>query len=181
MSEELQPVEIQHSRDHVFVKHGKARTKREKCVVCNKVVSHIAHHGYPPSLNLGGAGWNGFVYDSYKKAWQKVIVELLGQSGLPRPLKAVTVEGMICFPDRKGRDQGNFKFLLEKACGDALQEGGWLADDEFYPEVHYEFGGLGATYEKGESWTRLVLFPTPISSDTLTLSGGDSLFSVPET
>ena len=154
--------EILHARDHEFVKHGTKRVKREKCVQCGRVVSNIAHHGYPPSLNLGGAGWNGFVYDGYKQAWQRSFHKLMTEAEMPMPLRRVAAEGQICFPDLKGRDQGNFKFLIEKALGDALQEGGWLADDEFYPDPHYEFGGLVGTYIKGEAWTRIMLFATPL-------------------
>lgn len=183
MSYELQPIEIQHTRDHEFDRTGRkgARQKREKCVQCNRVYSNIAHHGVPPSLNLGGAGINGFVYDGYKQAWQKAFKDLIEEAELPRPLKAVSAEGMICFPTRRGRDQGNFKWLIEKALGDALQEGGWLADDEFYPEVHYEFGGLAATYQKGQSWTRLMLFPTPCEDTSLFQSEGVYSPVYPET
>jgi hypothetical protein len=37
-------------------------------------------------------------------------------------------------------------------------EGGWLADDDW---ARFEFGGLAASYEKGVSRTRLLLFPSP--------------------
>jgi hypothetical protein len=165
---EIEPVELFHARDHEFVKHGPKREKREKCVECNKAFSNILHHGAPPSLNLSAAGGsNPWVFDGIKKVWQKRLTEMLEHADLPRPLRSVVAEGLICFPDRRGRDQGNFRFLLEKALGDALQEGypgisagGWLLDDEFYPEVHYEFGGLSATYIKGASWTRVMIFPT---------------------
>lgn len=176
---ELEPVELFHNRDHAFVKHGSTRQKYEKCVECNKSHSNILHHGSPPSLNLAAAGGsNPWVFDGVKKVWQKRMAEMLEQSGLPRPLERVVAEGMICFPTRHGRDQGNFRFLLEKALGDALQEGfagvstgGWLTDDEFYPEVHYEFGGLSAIHIKGVSWTRLMIFPTPIQLDQVLAVG----------
>jgi hypothetical protein len=52
--------------------------------------------------------------------------------------------GLCCFPDRIRRDQGNFRYFIEKALGDALVAGGWLefgglADDDW---DHYEFGGM---------------------------------------
>jgi hypothetical protein len=63
----------------------------------------------------------------------------------------------MCFPDRRRRDQGNHRFIVEKALGDALVAGGWLPDDTW---EHYEFGGLAMRVERGESWTRLMLFPS---------------------
>jgi hypothetical protein len=65
------------------------------------------------------------------------------------------VEGQCTFPDRTRRDQGNHRFMLEKAMGDALVAGGWLEDDDW---SRYEFGGLSAVYEKGVSRTRLMVF-----------------------
>ena len=64
---------------------------------------------------------------------------------------------MITVPDRKRRDQGNHRFLLEKALGDALVAGGWLDDDDW---ARYEFGGLQMVYERGVSAMRLFVFPS---------------------
>ena len=63
----------------------------------------------------------------------------------------------MCFPTRVRRDQGNYRFILEKALGDALKEGGWLEDDNW---ALFEFGNLGYVYEKGRSWTEVVIFPS---------------------
>lgn len=153
-----EPVELFHARDHVFKKKGRKREAGERCVQCGKAHSNILHHGYPRSLNIGGSGWNPFVFQGMKQMWQRRIIEMLGDSGLPQGLEHVLVEGQICFPDRKtDRDQDNFRFLLSKAMGDALEEGGWLARDSW---DHYEFGGLAKTYAAGEAWTRLMVFPT---------------------
>jgi hypothetical protein len=35
----------------------------------------------------------------------------------------------MTFTLRRDRDEGNFRFFLEKALGDALQNGGWLKND----------------------------------------------------
>lgn len=152
-----EPVELFHQRDHIFAKRGRKREKGEKCLECNKSESNIVHHGYPRSLNVGGSGFNPFVFQGMKQAWQTRIIEMLGDSGLSTGLEHVLVEGLICFPDRTERDQDNFRFLLSKAMGDALEAGGWLEKDSW---DHYEFGGLAKTYAKGESWTRLMIFPT---------------------
>lgn len=150
MSRELQPVEIVHEIDHRFQKRS-----TRGCGICGKAKTAVEHYGYPPSLNALGDG-NRFAYRAMKEAWQRRIVELLEQTDLPRPLDHVLAEGVLVVPDRARRDQGNHRFLLEKALGDALTAGGWLEDDDW---ARYEFGGLQAVYDKGVSRMRVMLFP----------------------
>lgn len=150
---EVAPVELLHVRDHAFVKQAK-----RGCGQCGRAKTHIDHMGAPPSLNVGGSGHNHFAYQNTKKAWQALFLQLLEASGLERPLARVTVEGIVCFPIRRVRDEGNHRFMLEKALGDALVEGGWLANDDW---DSYSFGSLQRVHAKGESWTRLTVFPWP--------------------
>jgi hypothetical protein len=104
-----------------------------------------------------GSG-NAMVYASLKERWQRFLTELLVDSGLELGLGKVYVEGEITFPDqRTDRDQGNFRIVIEKALGDALEAGGWLPRDDW---AHYEFGQLQMRIEPGVSATRLMLFPT---------------------
>lgn len=147
----LQPVALEVVRHHAFEKRAK-----RGCAVCGRAKTHIEHAGAPPSMNVLGSG-NQFIYQAHKKAWQEVLIEQLEGAELPRPLNRVLAEGEVTFPDRRKRDQGNHRFFLEKALGDALVEGGWLADDDW---DRFEFGGLAATYEKGVSRTRILLFPS---------------------
>lgn len=152
-SPQLEPVELELHQHHPYKSKGK-RTRG--CAVCNEAKTHRDHLGAPPSLNFFAS--NGYmVYRAHKDAWQTLLLEQLQQSGLPKGLGHVLAEGMATFPDRRQRDQGNHRFMLEKALGDALQAGGWLADDDW---DHYEFGNLQRRYEKGVSSTRLMLFPT---------------------
>lgn len=153
MSREVQPVEIEHTLDHRF-----QAQQRRGCAVCGAAKTAVAHHGYPPSLNALGDG-NRFAYRAMKTAWEARLIELIDGADLPRPLARVTVEGLLIVPDRKRRDQGNFRVILEKALGDALVEGGWLEDDDW---PRYSFGGLEARYVQGEAGLRLILFPTPV-------------------
>jgi hypothetical protein len=147
----FEPVELTHVRDHAFEKRS-----QRGCGVCGKAKTNPEHHGWPPSLNALGDG-NRFAYRSMKEAWEGLFVALLTEADLSSTFERVVVEGEITFPDRKRRDQGNHRFLLEKALGDALVIGGWLADDDW---AHYEFGGLSQVYEKGVYRTRLLLFPS---------------------
>lgn len=151
--ETLEAVDVIHERDHRFVKKPKPQIG---CAVCGAGKHRMVHHGHTVSLNDNGAAANSFGYQAIKKSWGERLVELLDASGLPRGLGRVEARGQMCFPDRQRRDQGNYRFLIEKALGDALVTGGWLPDDDW---LRYEFGRLDYTYEKGRSWTALTLFP----------------------
>jgi hypothetical protein len=161
----LEPVEILHVRDHAFVKPEIRPSRgRGPCASCGERYGHLAHLGAPQSLNVAGSGGNRFAYQRDKKDWQKCLTDLLIGAQLPTGLARVFVEGQVCFPDRIRRDQGNFRYLLEKALGDALTAGGWLEDDDW---ERYEFGQLARTYELGVSWTRLIIFPTPAEPESI--------------
>jgi hypothetical protein len=150
----IEPVELLHRLDHKFVKHpGRG------CATCGRGKHDMAHVGTPQSIRMFGSGANHFTYQTIKHAWQAMLAEQLNASGLPTGLGHVLVEGEACFPTRTRRDQGNHRFIVEKALGDALTDGAWLEDDDW---TRYEFGGLAYRYVKGESWTRLVVFPTSI-------------------
>lgn len=149
----FQPVELELTQHHAYKSKGK---HTRGCAICGEAKTHLEHIGAPPSLNVLGDG-NRFIYRALKTAWEALLIERLKESDLPRGLAHVLVEGECTFPDRRRRDQGNHRFMLEKALGDALQQGGWLADDSW---EHFEFGGLAAKYVPGVSRTRLLLFPT---------------------
>lgn len=111
--------------------------------------------GAPPSFNPLGSG-NVHLYQHIKRQWEDRFLILLVEAGMPC-CERVVVEGEATFPDRTRRDQGNFRMLIEKALGDALVRGGYLEDDDW---SHYSFGDLAYRYEKGQSATRLMLFPS---------------------
>jgi hypothetical protein len=93
--------------------------------------------GAPPSLNKLGARGRPVDFHRTKKRWQGTLEGYLTAatySGrqherLPRPIKWARITATIEFPTNRRRDEGNFRSLLEKALGDALTNGGWLADD----------------------------------------------------
>jgi hypothetical protein len=166
VTDPLRAYEIVHRLDHKFAKRPEGK---KGCAVCGRAKTNMDHVGVPKSLNVHGSGANRFVYQAQKKAWAERLTELLLACGLPRGLGHVHVEGQLCFPDRTRRDQGNYRFMVEKSLGDALKEGGWLPDDDW---SHYEFGGLAYRYEAGVSFTRLMLMP---SWEPMALEGRDDL------
>lgn len=108
--------------------------------------------GYlPVSFNATGhAHWSRSW--SAKQALQRDLeFVMLATPGLPRPIPGgrVQVSAVLLVPDRRRRDAGNFRTPLEKACGDALVNGGWLPDDT--PE-HFEFGDLVFEVAHGTTW-----------------------------
>jgi hypothetical protein len=95
--------------------------------------------GTPKSFNAVGLHSHWSVGRNLKQKWQSNIETALMVAAVPRGLGSVLVSGRLEFPQRRRRDEGNFRTILEKACGDALVNGGWLEDDT--PEL-YRFGGL---------------------------------------
>jgi hypothetical protein len=103
----------------------------------------------PPSYNaLAYSHWRKT--HRTKQAWQGDLVVLFLSERLPKPLIRARVSATLRFTQRRRRDEGNYRVLLEKACGDALVTGGWLADDT--PE-HYRFGHVEFEAERGAART----------------------------
>jgi hypothetical protein len=153
----LEPVFIEHVRVcHFKRKPDEGGHRRLGCARCGKAKADRDHMGQPPSVNPLGSG-DMRAYQAQKQQWESLLSDLLAASDLPKGLAHVLVEGEATFPTRAPRDQGNHRFMLEKALGDALERGGWIENDDW---SRYEFGNLTASYEKGVSATRLVLFPT---------------------
>jgi hypothetical protein len=155
------PVEILHTPDHSYVappdgfKGCKAIDGGGK--PCNKARMHPLHN--LPTLNLFGSGNHWQTYQGAKKHWSIWLTDALEASGLPKGLESVLVEGRLCFPTRRQRDQGNHRYFIEKVLGDVLEEGGWLVNDSW---DHFEFGNLAKLYAKGERWLSLRLFPNAL-------------------
>lgn len=172
--EHVEPVELVHTRAHRFVKEQRAKGcghVLESGKRCGRAKTNPLHHGPPPSLNVQGSGANHFAYQNAKKAWMERLTELLEGSDLPRGLAGVFVEGEATFPDRIRRDQGNFRYFVEKALGDALKAGQWIEDDDW---ERYEFGRLAKRYEKGVASMRLMIFPNVSTAGED--DGGGALF-----
>jgi hypothetical protein len=88
----------------------------------------LSLHDVPPSLNrVAGTHWR--VFHREKAAWQRNIEMALLVAAVPRGLARVHATAHLRFPQRRRRDEGNFRWLLEKALGDALTNGRFLADD----------------------------------------------------
>lgn len=126
------------------------------CARCGRPKGDPVHFGAPESFNYL-AGRDPKIYRAKLDQWKAILRPLLEASGLPRPLAHVLVEGEVSFGHARDLDQGNHRVLIEKALGDALEDGGWLANDSW---AHYEFGGYVRAEQPGVSAVRLVLFPT---------------------
>lgn len=114
----------------------------------------------PPSLNIvAHAHWRK--YARIKKEWQRDIEGLLMAEKLPRPLLIVRAQALITTTNRHGKDEGNFRFFLEKSLGDALVNGGWLLDDTCWPIDYYRFGRLDFKHGERDS-TEIILTYTEV-------------------
>jgi hypothetical protein len=85
--------------------------------------------GTPRSFNQIGYRSHWAIGQREKKNWEGWIGLALMGERVPRRLKRVEVTATLRFKQRRRRDSGNFRVILEKACGDTLVSGGWLEDD----------------------------------------------------
>lgn len=98
----------------------------------------------PPSVNDPKSGYRGHWSQgaSSKSRWEGIFAMLLLSMKVPKDLARVTATATLRFPRRGRRDEGNFRFVLEKALGDALVKGGWLTDDDAsrftFPQLQFE-------------------------------------------
>lgn len=107
----------------------------------------------PPSLNAAGRA-NPHKQGRLKLDLQRELEGYLMASKLPRGCSRVEASATLWFPTKRRRDEGNFRWLLEKALGDALTNGGWLPDDT---PAHYRFRGLDFDREPARARTVVLL------------------------
>lgn len=126
-----------------------------------KQIVTLSYGDCPPSLNsVGSRGGGHWAYTSAKKRWQKIMSELLLCSRIDHGVAHVSASAVLRFPVKRGRDVGNFQ-MIDKALGDALVKGGYIADD--VPQF-YKFTGLSFDDELGPKRTTVVLvYDSPIS------------------
>lgn len=95
--------------------------------------------GRPPSFNTSGARGSNFAFHREKKSWQDVFAKLLMSSAPGRQWSYAEAWATLYYEKRLGRkpDEDNYRPLLAKALGDALDGGAtwrsaggrWLPDD----------------------------------------------------
>jgi hypothetical protein len=117
----------------------------------------IEVYGTPPSLNQLGARGSSRQWHRKKKQLQNEVELLLLAEGVPKRLARAEVTGTLYFPTVRGRDEGNYRSILEKAVGDALVNGGWLADDT---PNRYSFGKLQLLSRPRQQPRTLLSFTT---------------------
>ena len=100
----------------------------------------------PPSFNAVGYRTHWAVGRRHKQQWEQWLSIALMEQRVPPGLNSVKATATIRFKQRRRRDEGNHRVLLEKALGDVLvgdpevwPGGRWLPDDT--PE-HYRFGAV---------------------------------------
>jgi len=113
----------------------------------------LVYNDVPPSLNRLGTRGSRWTVTRQKTRWQDIFEQLLMASGLLRDQEQIRATAQIRLPVRRRRDEGNYRWLLEKALGDALVNGRWLPDDT--PE-YFTFGEV--TFEEpGPARTTVTL------------------------
>lgn len=97
--------------------------------------------GLPKSLNRVGSRGGHMAFHREKKRLEGDLVIALLYAKVPKKLLTVDASAILYPPTAHKRDTGNYRTILEKALGDALQLG-WLPDDspDFYAFNDLEFG-----------------------------------------
>jgi len=100
--------------------------------------------GTPRSLNAVGSRGSWRAFHKEKKRWQDDLYYSLIAARVPLNCKRIDARATLHFATNRRRDEGNYRSLLEKALGDALQMGGWIEDDtpEFFSFKELTFGDL---------------------------------------
>lgn len=109
----------------------------------------------PPSANRSRQR-DPRVQHRMKKNLQRDIENLLFASGLPKRSEHTSCHATLRFPVRRRRDRVNY-WLLDKALGDALVNGGWIPDDT---SEHYSFS-LSFDEESGRAQTVISIGAAP--------------------
>ena len=95
--------------------------------------SRLTLHELPPSKNhLGKGGSRGGwrTERAIVKAWQGDLAMLCLAENVPRGCAHVVAEILLTFPRRAAkRDPENYRYVISKALGDALQDAGVIDDD----------------------------------------------------
>ena len=110
--------------------------------------------GVPTSFNKVGLRSHWTVGRTQKLKWEEWIGYALMEQKVPRGLKKVKATATMSFKQRRKRDEGNFRPLVEKALGDVLTAGGWIPDDD---PRYYSFGAVELRAPVSEPSTVIVL------------------------
>jgi hypothetical protein len=86
-----------------------------------------------------------------KQQWMDDFFIALLEAKVPKDIRRAHATAVIRLPKNRRRDEGNFRDVLEKALGDALQLQ-WLDDDT--PD-YFTFGAV--TFEQGAAQTVVTL------------------------
>jgi hypothetical protein len=88
----------------------------------------------PPSFNRAGMTGSRWKLIKAVKGWRELLGALMMEAQVPRGCSHVVASATITFPVKRRRDEENFRVVLSKALGDALQDYGAIPDDtaEFY-------------------------------------------------
>jgi hypothetical protein len=97
--------------------------------------------GTPPSFNQVGHTGNRWAWSKAKRQWDGFFTVALLEARVPKGVgfeRKVRATATLYFKDSRRRDSVNYRTLLEKSLGDALQAG-WIEDDT--PD-EFEFGAV---------------------------------------
>lgn len=108
----------------------------------------------PPSFNRAGMSGSRWTLMKVVKQWREMLGMAMLAAAAPRDCNLVVATATITFPSRRRRDAENFRVVLSKALGDALQDYGAIPDDT---AEYYRLADVELVVEPGVSRTSLRL------------------------
>lgn len=108
----------------------------------------------PPSMNtnVGKGHWRKFHQE--KKKWEGIFAMLCLKERVPKGCTVVHAKVWLRFRVNRRRDPGNFRTIIEKALGDALQAVGVIPDDT---AAHFEVQAVELAEVSGPASTAITL------------------------
>lgn len=108
----------------------------------------------PPSMNTNVGKGNWRTFHTEKKKWEGIFGMLCLKERVPRGCTVVKAKIWLRFRVTRKRDPGNFRTLIEKALGDALQTVGIIPDDT---ATYFEVEAVELAEVSGPACTAVTL------------------------
>jgi hypothetical protein len=109
----------------------------------------------PPTMNYA-VKRHWAIFNKMKQEIQRQVeVYLIERRGRAPMATPVSVDALLRFPTRRGRDAENYSAMLSKSVGDALVNGRWIPNDT---PPYYKFRDLIFEHEMGPHRTILFFY-----------------------
>lgn len=165
-------------QDHPYKAKPKQEGQKRRspgCAKCDGGKHRRQHIGAAPSMNDGGSGMDRMEFQALKGAWQEAFTSELGGAGLPlTAFESAEVVLRFGFRTYQDRDEGNHRWMVEKALGDALVAGKYLVDDTFFPARRFRVIDVVGEHAPDGAFTEALIYFSDDPAPVTPRAGGDA-------